>query len=890
MPNLIPVNERPSSPVFASGPDTAAVRPGVFRRDATVAGTCALVCAVLLALGRRDYPDLHTALDTAMFVLSSIVAWLLWDMGTRIRSLFKLQLAIAFAITSVTELIHVLVSVEWSGAFASIAAAETFLRPATWPAGAHVLPIGIAWATVLMRRGRTLMTGFALGLIALSAGLLRLFSAVPRYTPPVWLGITRPTLIVVPLLWVAVGWICWRNRDTNRVLPAMVPMAVVLVAAHISMLYSRGPHDAEAMVAHVGRVGAYLMLLLSLMRMASSDMLERIRAEHELALLNHGLEQRIQDRTAQLESANRSLLNEVGVRQMAEAKLQGQLARLHLLQHITRAIGERQDLRSIFQVVVRTVEEDLPVDFSCICTYDQISQSLEVLGVGLNSEALAIEVAITEHTQLPVDQNGLARCVRGELIYEPDILTSQLPFPARLAQLGLRSLVLAPLRVESKVFGVLICARLIAEGFSSGECEFLRQLGEHTALATQHAELFSALEQAYDDLRRTQQAVMQQERLRALGQMASGIAHDINNATSPVMLYTDLLEREANLRPQAKNYLKTIRHAVSDIKHTVARLTEFYREREPQLSLSRVLLNPLVQQVVDLTRARWSDMPLQRGVVIRMVTELAVDTSAVMGVESEIREALINLVFNAADALPGGGTITLRTKTGVLESPGLATLHEHHVEVSDTGAGMDEETRRRCLEPFFTTKGERGTGLGLAMVYGIAKRHGARLEIESGRGHGTTVRLAFAVPARQIADASGGPHDQPTPAPLRILVIDDDPLILRALRDVLEADGHSVSTANGGQQGIDMFRSQPERESFAIVFTDLGMPNVGGREVATALKRISPDTPVVLLTGWGQRLMAESERPPHVDCVLSKPPTLEQLRAALTQLTSKSSE
>ena len=180
------------------------------------------------------------------------------------------------------------------------------------------------------------------------------------------------------------------------------------------------------------------------------------------------------------------------------------------------------------------------------------------------------------------------------------------------------------------------------------------------ALAAHQAQLYDALQQAYDDLRQTQQAVMQQERLRALGQMASGIAHDINNAISPVALYTEsLLENEPNLSARARDYLETIQHAIEDVAATVARMREFYRQREPQLTLTPVQLNRLIQQVLDLSRARWSDMPQQRGLMIELETELAPDLPAIMGVESEIREALINLVFNAVDAMPDGGTLTL---------------------------------------------------------------------------------------------------------------------------------------------------------------------------------------------------------------------------------------
>ncbi len=562
---------------------------------------------------------------------------------------------------------------------------------------------------------------------------------------------------------------------------------------------------------------------------------------------------------------------------LAQVKLQAQLARLHLLHQITRAIGERQDIQSIFQVVIRTLEEHLPVDFCCICLYDAADGCLIVTSVGLRSEALATELAMTAQARIEIDQNGLSVCVNGRLVYEPDITQVPFPFPERLARGALSSMVAAPLLVESKVFGVLIAARRQAHSFSSGECEFLRQASEHVALAAHQAQLYGALQQAYDDLRQTQKAVMQQERLLALGQMASGIAHDINNAISPVSLYTEsLLEHEPGLSPRGRGQLETIRSAIDDVAQTVARMREFYRQREPEMTLGPVDMNRLVQQVVNLTRARWSDMALQRGVAIEMRTDLASDLPAIMGADNEIREALTNLIFNAVDAMPNGGPLMVRTRAAQEQAPGVV-----QVEVIDAGLGMDEETRRRCLEPFFTTKGERGTGLGLAMVYGMVQRHSAEIEIESVVGRGTTMRLSFQIPS---ITAVGAPVSAAAGAvpPMRILIVDDDPLVLKSLRDTLEAEGHDVTTADGGRAGIDAFlAARAQGNPFPVVITDLGMPYVDGRQVSSEIKIAAPGTIILLLTGWGQRLVAEGEIPPHVDRVLSKPPKLRELREAL---------
>jgi PAS domain S-box-containing protein len=1065
-----------------------------------------VISAALFAVGRRDYPNLHLILDTGMCLLSGLLALLLRDLGARAKSPFPIWVAISFGIAFLAELVHVLVTIEWSGPFALIAQSQAVLRPATWPIAAFILPLGVGYSTWLLFGGQQRAPWLALALILWSVGLFAVFISLPRYTPPGVLGITRPTLILVPLLWALISLACWLRRSAEPILPALALMAAVLVLAHCSMLYSRAPHDTAAMIAHLGKIAALLILLLALMEMAASDMLERIRAEQQFAQLNEELERRIVDRTAELhlsyermraivdtaldglvtmnheghivefnpaaerifglsrgaaigqtladtiippawrerhnrglarylatgeavvfgkrieltgqradgtlvpvelsinrmpgegpplfagfvrditqrkrqealraqyaaiiessddgimsktlqgiitswnrgaeqlfgysaaESIGRPMLmlfpegwldeetdilakiargenvdhfetvgvrkdgtyidvsvtispirdaqgkiigaskiaRDISERKRAEQKLLMQLSRLELLGEITRAIGQRQDLPSIFQVVIRSLEDNLPIDFGCVCMYDAVDEMLSVVSVGLGSEALATELGLPEKAHIAIDQNGLARCVKGKLVYEPDTSQVEFPFPQQLAGGGLRALVAAPLLVESKVFGVLIAARRAPHSFSSGECEFLGQLSEHVALAANQAEIHSALQHAYDDLRLTQQAILQQERLRALGEMASGIAHDINNALSPVALYTDaLLEGEPQLSAQGRGYLKVIQRAIDGVAQTVARMREFYRHREPQLALAPIQINRLVEQVIELTRARWSDIPQQSGVVIEMARDLSPELPDFMGVESEVRDALTNLMFNAIDAMPAGGLITLRTGIAS-DDTGI------YVELCDSGIGMDEDTRRRCLEPFFTTKGEQGTGLGLAMVYGMVQRHSADIDIRSMVGLGTTVRLSFSRQAASTPLAGESAAPLASLPRLRILVVDDDPLLLKSLRDILEGDGHEVTTANGGQNGIDRFDDALQRgAAFAVVISDLGMPYVDGRKVASAIKNLSPSTPIILLTGWGQRLVTEGDVPVHVDRVLGKPPKLNQLREAL---------
>jgi len=572
--------------------------------------------------------------------------------------------------------------------------------------------------------------------------------------------------------------------------------------------------------------------------------------------------------------------SDITERQESERRLERQLERLKLLEDLTLAIGQRQDLSSIFQVAIQRLEDQLPLDFACVCLRDDAPDQLRVVSIGRHNQDVSALAGLGMDSILPVEENGFAHCLTGRLVYEQDTARLQYPMAQQLALGGLRSILFTPLQVESQVFGVLLVARKEPDAFTGQERRFIQQVSAHVALASHQSRLHGALKQAYDELRQSQQTLMQQERLRALGQMASGIAHDINNALVPASIYADtLLESEANLSEQNRKGVQTIQNAIRDVANTVARMREFYRLREPELILLPVPINALVEDVLDLTRARWRTIPREHGTVIEVSTDLGGRLPSLMGVESEIREALVNLIFNAVDAMPDGGKLSVRTRL----EPDEAGLTCILVEVQDTGIGMDEETRSRCLEPFYTTKGNQGTGLGLAMVYGIVRRHAGAIGIETQPGRGTTVRLTFPVAVATAAPPKRQPAAKRPPR-LRILLVDDDLLVLEALRAVLEADGHVVTQADGGQKGIDTFRAASEQgNAFGVVITDLGMPSVDGRAVARAVKEASPRTPVILLTGWGAQMQAEGEVPANVDEVVSKPVTLDQLRETLAR-------
>jgi signal transduction histidine kinase len=404
--------------------------------------------------------------------------------------------------------------------------------------------------------------------------------------------------------------------------------------------------------------------------------------------------------------------------------------------------------------------------------------------------------------------------------------------------------------------------------------------------------LTEGVQTAYDELRRTQQVVVQQERLRALGQMASGVAHDVNNALSPIVAYSELLlATQPDLPDTTRQYLQIIHQSGEDISHIVARMREFYRRRSDTEELATVDVNQTVEEVIELTRPRWRDLSQRQAVSIQIQRELEPQLPLLLSDPSDLREALINLIFNAVDALPQGGTITLVTRSvsRPVQGENLSPERQLQIEVRDNGIGMDEKTRQHCLEPFFSTKAKRGgTGLGLAMVYGMMRRHDGAIEIDSMPGQGTCVQLTF--PIREKNSQTTAAISAPCVGrnrSLRILCIDDESQIQELLKHCLTTLDHQVTTASGGKQGVEMFRAAMlDKHPYEMVITDLGMPDIDGHQVARTIKVESPGTPVIMMTGWGTMMKEDGETAPEVDAVVGKPPRIQELNNLLLKLTA----
>jgi len=576
----------------------------------------------------------------------------------------------------------------------------------------------------------------------------------------------------------------------------------------------------------------------------------------------------------------------------ARERLVQQASWLQALNSVAGEIARRNSLDSILQVVLGHLENSFEIAMAGVCLFSEKDDSCVSAALSARGRSLGRRLGFKLGDPLPLREiPRAAEDTQGtpQMLYLSEIDPASLSGEAsrlleRLQKQRLQTLTIVDLEYEEIQTGILFMLFHDRLTHSEMECRYLKGMAEYMSVAIQNRRLYEELELSYLKLQQAQQIMMEQERMNAMGQMASGIAHDINNTLAPIALYTEaLIVSELGKSEPASRYLATIQSAVGDIEGITHRLRAFYTHEEAG-ALEPVDIGQVIEGVVELTRPRWKDIPNKRGIDVLLETQVAPRLAPILGSRTEVREALINLVFNAVDALPEGGTITIRAKKHGKgkEERRLA------VEVTDTGVGMEEEQRQRCLDPFYSTKGAEGSGLGLAMVYGTMQRHNGEIQIDSSPGGGTTVRLLFPLPHRPPGKRAREAEQSVELPALKILCVDDNPSVREALEEMLRQHGHVVESFGEGAEAVEAFREAMERgQGFQVVITDLGMPHMDGREIARRVKEISPAAPVILLSGWGSTMNLNRELPQHVDCVLGKPPTIARVLTAIAEVLSR---
>ena len=413
---------------------------------------------------------------------------------------------------------------------------------------------------------------------------------------------------------------------------------------------------------------------------------------------------------------------------------------------------------------------------------------------------------------------------------------------------------------------------LALSGGRTGIGGFVRDITARKFAEDQLRDSNRELEETLAELRRTQRQIIQHENLRVLGQMASGIAHDFNNALAPVIGFSELLLKQPEKlgdREQLVKRLQIINTCASDAARMVRQMRAVGSPHTTSGAFEPLDINKLVRQTIELTQPRWKDQAQSAGQTIHMVTDL-LPVPVIYGAEFAIREALTNLIFNAVDAMATGGTITLSTR---VDGQFIELL------VNDTGGGLTEEVRRRIFEPFFSTKGVGGHGLGLAMVRGVVQQHGGTVEVESRPGQGTTFKIRLPIECGKTAPIEPASSVAGLTRTLRVLVVDDEPMLRTITTAFLTVDGHVFETAASGAEAL----AQLKAGKFDVVITDKTMPEMNGEQLAAAINQHAPGVPIILMTGFGDMMLDAGEMPPHICTILCKPFTQASLRAALVK-------
>jgi len=377
------------------------------------------------------------------------------------------------------------------------------------------------------------------------------------------------------------------------------------------------------------------------------------------------------------------------------------------------------------------------------------------------------------------------------------------------------------------------------------------------------------LREANRELREAQDLAVQRERLSAIGEMSHALAHDLNNTLSPIVAYADLLREVAPLNSEHRAWAKAISQAGSDATAVIQGLQRFSAQRSAR-PMERMDLREVIQQIPYLTRPKWKDEPQQSGHEIDFQLHLPDKPTWIRCDPVELRQVLVNLVFNAVDAMPEGGRLAIR----------LGRTEESAVlRVSDTGIGMNDEQRSRCFEPFYSAK-SYADGLGLSVCFGVVRKHGGNISLSSSDGAGTTIEISLPlVPEDSGAASTAATSSDDRTVRKSILYIDDDARVRESTRRMLESAGHDVRVAGDGPSGFAEFRNG----AYDLVITDLGMKVMDGSEVVRVIKEVDPIFPVALISGWPATDVAKrfsgTAKP---DWIIEKPATLEDFRPALS--------
>lgn len=411
---------------------------------------------------------------------------------------------------------------------------------------------------------------------------------------------------------------------------------------------------------------------------------------------------------------------------------------------------------------------------------------------------------------------------------------------------------------------------------------YLKNVETSAAQADQAEKHVKELSHYIAEQDRIREQFSQMEKLSALGELASGVAHDFNNTLAGILGRAQLLLRTDDPE-KIRRGLEIIIKTAEDGAKTVKRIQDFARQRRDH-DFELISIDQILTDASEITRPRWKNCAEASN--IHITVDLQIQSQAmVMGDDSELREVLVNMVFNAVDAMPEGGKLLL--STSIVDKSVV-------IKIADTGVGMYPEIRSRIFDPFFTTKGKAGLGLGLAVSFGIIRRHGGTIEVDSEYGQGTEFRIILPVasvndrvsldrPLHEAASVVAASEQTQGHAVTKLLVVDDEDFVRDLLREILESEGCEVLLAESGNEALQLF----SENQFDAVFTDVGMPGMSGWELAQAIRQQNQTIPIAVITGWGEAVGSKEQKAAGVDWVVAKPFTADRISELIKEISTQ---
>jgi signal transduction histidine kinase/ActR/RegA family two-component response regulator len=528
------------------------------------------------------------------------------------------------------------------------------------------------------------------------------------------------------------------------------------------------------------------------------------------------------------------------------------IKQLTTLYEIGKTLSSTLDIDELFKKALELLRDRWGYTLCGIFLMDRAKDELYI------KQVIGRDLEEVKDMRFRVGVDGIVGWVAktGEPLYVPDLSKDQRYIPGSPEG---KSDAAFPLKIRDKVIGVLDIESNKLNGFDDEDLKLLSSFASQVSIFIENAQLFFDLKKTLQELKQAQDQIIQTEKLKALGEMASGVAHDFNNVLAVILGNIQLLNLQLDhLSPEeVREQLRIIERSAKDGAETIRRIQEFTGVRRDKEFIS-LFLNEIIAEVISITQPRWKDQAQRRGIQIELVTHLG-DIPLILGNPSELREVLTNIIFNAVDAMPEGGWLTISSQP--------QTDDWVEVRISDTGIGMTEEVKKRIFDPFFTTKGVTNSGLGMSVSYGIIKRHGGEILVESEPGRGATFILhlptGYGEEESRVSEKPPGKEARPA----RILVIDDEESVRDVLSRMLRVKGHQVVVASDGEEGIERFK----KGEFDLVFTDLGMPKISGWDVGRAIKGMNSKVPIAMITGWGMELNREKMSESGIDLIISKP-------------------